>query len=120
VEDEDSVRVILSTMLRRQGYRVIEARNGEAALELWPGVRSEVDLLLTDMIMPQGVSGHDLAQRLAAEKPQLKIIYSSGYSSDVFRGDVVLPQGVAFLHKPYRAEVLLQTIRHSLDCVISS
>jgi DNA-binding NtrC family response regulator len=82
---------------------------------MWQQCEGEIDLLLTDMVMPGGVSGHDLAQQLLAKKPSLKVIYTSGYSAEVFRGDFVLPEGVNFLRKPYRAEELLNAVRQTLD-----
>jgi len=115
VEDEATVRAVVVHALKINGYRIFEAASGHAALELWENCGTEVDLLLTDMVMPGGVSGHELAQQLLAKKPDLKVIYTSGYSADVFRGDSVLPEHVAFLRKPYRAEELLATVRHTFD-----
>jgi two-component system cell cycle sensor histidine kinase/response regulator CckA len=115
VEDDATVRSIVLQVLNKQGYRIHQAVSGLSALELWEKVHGEVDLLLTDMVMPGGVTGHDLAQQLLAKKPGLKVIYTSGYSAEVFRGDFVLPERVAFLRKPYRAEELLTAVRHALD-----
>jgi CheY-like chemotaxis protein len=102
-------------VLKQNGYRIHEAVNGQTALELWEECGREADVLLADMVMPGGVSGHELAQQLLAKKPSLKVIYTSGYSAEVFRGDFVLPPGVNFLRKPYRAEELLVAIRTALD-----
>ena len=115
VEDDANVRAVVVHMLKQNGYRIYEAVNGQTALELWETCGPETDLLITDMVMPGGVTGHELAQQLLAKKPSLKVIYTSGYSAEVFRGDFVLPAGVDFLRKPYRAEELLAAIRTALD-----
>jgi CheY-like chemotaxis protein len=115
VEDEATVRAVVVQVLKQNGYRIHEAVNGQTALELWEQCGPEIDVLITDMVMPGGVSGHELAQQLLSKKPSLKVIYTSGYSAEVFRGDFVLPPGVDFLRKPYRAEELLTTIRTALD-----
>jgi PAS domain S-box-containing protein len=115
VEDDATVRAVVVHVLKQNGYRIYEALNGQTALELWEECGAETDLLMTDMVMPGGVTGHELAQQLLAKKPSLKVIYTSGYSAEVFRGDFVLPQGVDFLRKPYRAEELLAAIRSALD-----
>ena len=115
VEDDATVRAMVVHVLNKNGYRIHEAVSGQTALELWEKCGAETDLLITDMVMPGGVTGHELAQQLLAKKPWLKVIYTSGYSAEVFRGDFVLPPGVAFLRKPYRAEELLAAIRTALD-----
>ncbi len=115
VEDDATVRSIVLQVLNKHGYRIHQAVSGLSALDMWEKCHGEVDLLLTDMVMPGGVSGHDLAQQLVAKKPTLKVIYTSGYSAEVFRGDFVLPERVAFLRKPYRAEELLAAVRQTLD-----
>ena len=115
VEDDATVRSIVLQVLNKHGYRIHQAVSGRSALDMWDKCHGEVDLLLTDMVMPGGVSGHELAQRLVAKKPGLKVIYTSGYSAEVFRGDFVLPERVAFLRKPYRAEELLAAVRQTLD-----
>lgn len=115
VEDDSTVRSVVVHVLKQNGYRIYEAVNGQTALELWEQCGAETDVLLTDMVMPGGVSGHQLAQQLLAKKPSLKVIYTSGYSAEVFRGDFVLPAGVDFLRKPYRAEDLLAAVGTALD-----
>ena len=115
VEDDATVRSIVLQVLNTHGYRIHQAVSGLNALEMWEQCEGEIDLLLTDMVMPGGVSGHDLAQQLLGKKPSLKVIYTSGYSAEVFRGDFVLPEGVNFLRKPYRAEELLTAVRQTLD-----
>ncbi len=115
VEDDATVRAIVLQVLNKHGYRIHQAVSGRSALDMWEKCHGEVDLLLTDMVMPGGVSGHELAQRLVAIKPGLKVIFMSGYSAEVFRGDFVLPERFAFLRKPYRAEELLAAVRQTLD-----
>lgn len=115
VEDEDLVRLVGRRLLTRQGYRVIEARNGRHALELWKDHANEIDLLLTDVVMPEGISGQELAKRLQSERPGLKVVYTSGYAAEIFRGEASLPSDAAFVGKPYRPEELLGTIRSVLD-----
>lgn len=114
VEDEATVRTIVKHVLTSKGYRVHEAVTGRDALDLWPGIEGEVDLLLTDMIMPGGVSGHQLADELMRRKPGLKTIYSSGYSAETFRKDAVLPDDAILLRKPYTAAQLLKEVQRML------
>jgi PAS domain S-box-containing protein len=115
VEDDATVRSVVVHVLKQNGYRIHQAINGQTALELWKTYGTEIDVLITDMVMPGGVSGHELAQQLLEKKPSLKVLYTSGYSAEVFRGDFVLPHGVDFLRKPFRAEELLTAIRAALD-----
>ena len=115
VEDEPSVREIMTHVLRQQGYRVLEASDGPEALKLWTEHGSAVDLLVTDIVMPNGLNGNALADRLRAEKEELKVIFSSGYSSDFGTGDRPLGEGFDFLQKPYKPEVLAGAVRRALD-----
>ncbi len=115
VEDEPPLRVLVRSVLERYGYCVLEAVDGVAALDIWEQNRDQVQLLLTDMVMPQGISGRELAVKLLAEKPALKVIYSSGYSLEVVGADMVLHEGLNFLQKPYHPRKLAQTVRDCLD-----
>jgi PAS domain S-box-containing protein len=115
VEDEPSLRVIMRTALIRFGYRILEAPTGVRALEVWKEHREEISLLLTDLMMPDGMTGKELAQRLLQENPKLKVVYMSGYSAEVVGKDFPLEKGVNFLSKPFQARKLAQTIRDSLD-----
>jgi len=114
-EDDPSLRVSVRKALSQLGYRVLEAPTGVKALEVWKENREEIGLLLTDLVMPDGMSGKDLAQRILQENPKLKVIYMSGYSSEVAGKDFPLKEGVNFLTKPFQALKLAQTIRNSLD-----
>ena len=94
---------------------MLKAADGVEALEVWEQNRDEIDLLLTDMVMPGGITGKDLAGRLSQENPELKVIYASGYNADVAGKDFPLEEGVNFLTKPFEARKLAQTVRQKLD-----
>ena len=115
VEDEPSLRAMISMVLEHQGYRVHVAHSGADALRKWPEHRAEIDLLLTDMVMPDGISGRELAKRLLADKSDLKVIYSSGYSLDLVGRDSMLKEGVNFIPKPYTTGSLARVVRDCLD-----
>ncbi len=115
VEDESEVRSLACAALQRRGYRVLEAADGHKALELWQRNPAQVDLLLTDMVMPGGMSGGALAKALRAGRPQLKVIYTSGYSPEIMREDSLLAQEVNFLPKPYELHTLLRAVRLCLN-----
>ena len=88
---------------------------GAQALKVWQQHKDEIDLLLTDMMMPEGVSGRELAEKLLAERPRLKVIYSSGYSVDVVGPGYCLEEGSNYLQKPYHPETLVRAVRNRLD-----
>ena len=115
VEDESAFRTIVRAVLTRLGYRVLDATSGVKALDVWQEHRSEIRLLLTDLVMPDGMSGKDLALRLQAQEPKLKVIYTSGYSADIAGPDFPLREGDNFLAKPFHASALAQIIRARLD-----
>ena len=115
VEDETPLRNLVRTILERHGYRILEAGTGVEALQVWQEHRQSIDVLLTDMVMPDGLTGHELAERVRAERPDLKLIYSSGYSHEVLGQDVILREGINFLQKPYAPRKLLQTVRDCLE-----
>jgi PAS domain S-box-containing protein len=115
VEDEPALRILARKVLIRLGYRILEAASGVMALEVWRQHRGEIRLLLTDMVMPDGMSGRELAQRLQTDQPQLKIIYTSGYSPDIAGRDFPLRDGVNFLPKPFGPAKLAQLVRTCLD-----
>jgi PAS domain S-box-containing protein len=115
VEDDPAVRVSVRRSLTQLGYRVIEAPSGVKAVEVWKENRDEIRLLLTDLMMPDGMSGRDLAQRILRENPELKVVYMSGYSADVVGKDFPMKEGIDFLTKPFAAHALAQTVRNCLD-----
>ena len=115
VEDEFRLRVMLENLLQQDGYRIIPAANATEALQLWARHSQEIDLVLTDLIMPEGMNGLDLSQKLRAERPNLKIVYTSGFRLDSFdeRADDLV-EGLNFVQKPFRRETLAKTVRRSL------
>jgi nitrogen-specific signal transduction histidine kinase/CheY-like chemotaxis protein len=115
VEDEVAVRDLACMALRKRGYQVLHAPNGPAAIEVWKKSPGAVDLLLTDMVMPNGMSGGELAKDLAGRNSKLKIIYTSGYSPEILKQDSLLAQGINFLPKPYDLPALLKAVRLCLD-----
>jgi PAS domain S-box-containing protein len=115
VEDEPSVRALLVRHLERAGYLVREAENAPAAIERWHDYAGNIDLLLTDMVMPGGLTGRDLAERLRREKPGLRVIYMSGYSVDLAAAGLPAEPNAAFLSKPFTSTDLVQTVRRALD-----
>ena len=117
VEDEPSLRLLVRKVLERNGFVVMEAASGVAAIELWDKDKPHVDLLLTDMVMPDGMSGRQLAERLKADNPDLKVLYTSGYSTELLGKDLALEEGTNFLQKPYPPAKLIQTVRTALGFV---
>jgi two-component system, cell cycle sensor histidine kinase and response regulator CckA len=117
VEDEYAVRVITRRVLESYGYKVLEAASAREALEVWRPSAGEIDMLITDMVMPEGITGRDLGERLRAQKPELKVIFMSGYSAEVVGGDpeFMRQHGNYFLHKPCAAGELIRTVRQCLD-----
>jgi len=115
VEDEPTLRELGRLVLEQYGYRVLEAEAGGQALEVWKQKASKIDLLLTDMVMPGGLNGQELAAKLRADKPSLKIIYSSGHSTHLLGKDSGLQVGLNFLPKPYNPQSLAATVRRCLD-----
>jgi CheY-like chemotaxis protein len=114
-EDEDTLREMVVQVLRIQGYTVLQAASGRDALEVWERANRPVDLLLTDMVMPGGIMGSDLAERLSSQSPRLKVIYTSGYSPGMAGKDASLLEGRNFLPKPYSIGKLAQFVRECLD-----
>ncbi len=96
VEDESAVRDAVQKALSRLGYRVLEAANGDEALAVWKQHRDEIRLLLTDLVMPGGMTGKELAEQFLQQNPKLKVIYASGYSVEVAGKDYLLEEGVNF------------------------
>jgi signal transduction histidine kinase/ActR/RegA family two-component response regulator len=115
VEDEPALRELVVSILELCGYRTYEAETGVAALRVWEKHKEEIDLLLTDMVMPEGMSGRQLAERLQAEDPGLKVIYTSGYSPGMAGKDIALLEGFNFLAKPYPPSRLALVVRECLD-----
>jgi CheY-like chemotaxis protein len=115
VEDEPVLRDLAHLILEECGYRVLEAGSGVEALAIWERDKGNIDLVVTDMVMPEGMSGMDLAQRLHASKPGVKIIFASGYSMDDLDTGFVRRGHGAFLQKPYTHVTLAKAVRDCLD-----
>jgi len=115
VEDEPALRELVQEILQKKGYRVLDAATGVEALKLWEQHKEDIDLLLTDMMMPDGVGGRELAERVLEERADLKVIYSSGYSLDSVGNGTQLGDGRNFLQKPYDPETLAQMVRDCLN-----
>jgi CheY-like chemotaxis protein len=114
VEDEPAVRELTRMVLSERGYSVIEAQNAEDAVRLARKHGAEIHLLLTDVVMP-GMSGHDLAKRLTAQHPNLRVLYMSGYTYNIFAENETLEDGLSFLQKPFSPKTLAQRVRAALD-----
>ena len=115
VEDEPALRRLIVANLSRLGYRVVEAATGAEALAQWEDDGEGFDLLLTDMVMPGGMSGLELSKQLKLRCPGLKTIISSGYSPTALEDDSARPADVMYLAKPYGINVLLRAVRAGLD-----
>ncbi len=114
VEDEPGVRAVILRVLREQGYTVLEARHGLEALHLGTRPMERIDLLLTDVVMPQ-VSGREVAENLGRLHPKLKVLYMSGYTDDAVVRHGILTAGVFFLQKPFTPFTLAHKVREVLD-----
>ncbi len=113
VEDQDDVRTLTIAILTNYGYRVFEAANGTEALRIAGEHGDEIDLLLTDVILP-GINGREVAERVRAMSPRIKVLFTSGYTADVIATRGALGQEVAYLPKPFTAESLGAKIREVL------
>jgi PAS domain S-box-containing protein len=114
VEDEKPVGVLARKVLQANGYNVIQANGGEEALEAAARISGPLHLLLTDVVMP-GLSGRELAQRLRAVRPELKVLYMSGYTDDAMMRHGLRDTQTFFLQKPFGLETLLSRVRETLD-----
>jgi PAS domain S-box-containing protein len=114
VEDEESVRQLVRRILERQGYHVLESRNGHEALALATAYSDGIDLILTDVVMPE-LSGRALVERLTAVRPNAAIIYMSGYTDDDVLRRGMLEPGSRFIQKPFDPNALLRMVREALN-----
>lgn len=115
VEDEAPLRELVCQLLAEHGYRILEADSGVKALKIWEDTCDEIDLVLTDLVMPDRMNGRELAERLWAQRPDLKIVFTSGYSAEVVGKEFVLKPDLVYLQKPYHPQKLAATIRDCLD-----
>ena len=114
VEDEDAVRGIVTRVLEESGYRVLWASDGNDGIHLFEENREAIDLLITDVVMP-GMGGRELASRLEASRPGIKVLYMSGYTEDAIHHHGALETGLAFIQKPFTTEGFLMKVREVLD-----
>jgi signal transduction histidine kinase/ActR/RegA family two-component response regulator len=118
VDDEPFVRELVGSMLHHAGFKVFAAANGREALESWPGWADEVDLLLTDVVMPK-LNGWELAQQIVAMKPDVKVIVMTGYDAQLVPPDELTDQGYHLLAKPFSLGALLSVFQEILGGVLS-
>ncbi len=118
VEDEENLRLLVETILQEQGYKTVCASNGVEALKIWATKKDEIDLLLTDVVMPEAISGIQLAERMLKTRPELKVIFTSGYSLDLIAKGHDLRDGENFLPKPYPPIKLANAVRSCLDAPV--
>jgi PAS domain S-box-containing protein len=114
VEDSDVVRRLLHEILISRGYTLLEARHGEEALQISRDFAGRIDLLVTDMVMPK-MGGRELAHHVGPQRPEMRILYMSGYTEEAIARDGVLDPGTAFLEKPFTPDSLSRKVRELLD-----
>jgi signal transduction histidine kinase/ActR/RegA family two-component response regulator/HAMP domain-containing protein len=115
VEDESVLRDMAHLILQECGYQVLEAGSGAEALEVWKQNQGRIDLVLSDVVMPGGMSGRDLAVKLMASHPRLKIVFTSGYNVEETNTDFFRRGAAVFLQKPYTRADLARAVRECLD-----
>jgi PAS domain S-box-containing protein len=116
VEDQEAVRIFACEVLRSAGYTVLEAASGPDALNVAARPSTgRIDLLLTDLVMPRGMTGADLAARLAESRPGIRVLFTSGYSEQVIGERGIVASGLAFLPKPFAADELLEKVREAME-----
>jgi CheY-like chemotaxis protein len=114
VEDEANVRLVARKFLEKQGYTVLEAGHPKKALQICQQYGEQIDLLITDVIMPD-MSGRELAERLSRIFANLKVLYISGYANEALNQHGLLGSGIAFLEKPFSSEALARKVREVLN-----
>ncbi|MBI4458968.1 MAG: response regulator, partial [Acidobacteria bacterium] len=114
VEDEEMLRELTCEFLQDSGYTVLAAGNGAEAIEISKRRQGPIHLLVTDAVMP-GMSGRELAQRLESQRPDMKVLYVSGYTDDVVLRNGLLQPGTAFLQKPFTQNALTHKVRAVLE-----
>lgn len=117
VEDEETVRRSIAHLLARYGYRIHAAMSGTTALKIWRQHHQSIQMVVTDVVMPGGVTGRALFDQMRSEKPDLKVIFCSGYTDEILGNDALLRQKPNFIAKPFAPETLVRKIRACLDSV---
>ncbi len=115
-EDEPSIRLLISSILKPLGFHILEAGNGAEALEISEGHEGQIDVLLTDVVMPL-MNGHELAEKLTQNRPATKVIYMSGYTDDVIAKHGVLEPGIAFIQKPITTRNIVEKLQECLETI---
>jgi len=115
IEDDSYLRSSIRHALSSLGYHVLEAASGAEALEIWKLHHDKILLLLTDLVLPGGITGRDLAEQFLQQAPKLKVIYSSGYGVEIISKHAFLKEDINFLAKPFEAAKLAQIVRNTLD-----
>src|SRR3954453_2299627 len=114
VEDEDPVRIFGARALRNKGYKVLEAKSGEAALDLIRGTEEKIDLLITDVVMPR-MDGPTLVRQVREIHPEMKVIFISGYAEDAFRKRLDSDAEIHFLPKPFTLKQLAGKVKEMIS-----
>ncbi len=115
VEDDPALRRLVNRILVASGYRVLVASNGDEALKLWSTCGPSVDMVLSDLVMPGGLNGLSLVEKLCQDRPDLKVLFTSGYSADLLDQRAANPGERRFLSKPYSPQRLTEAVRRCLD-----
>jgi PAS domain S-box-containing protein len=115
VEDDADLRALTRVVLEKQGYQVLEAPDSAEALRIWGQHSGPIHLLLTDIVLPDGLNGRELAARLLERSPRLRVVFTSGYSADIAGRELVLQEGQNFIQKPCLPNQILDTVRQCLD-----
>lgn len=114
VDDEPPILMLVEKILSSAGYNVLCAESGRQALKIWSEDKDQIDLVLTDIMLPGGILGSELCARLKADKPELKVLFSSGYT-DAGKSTAATAGSCRFLQKPYMPKTLMQAVRDFLD-----
>jgi DNA-binding response OmpR family regulator len=114
VEDEESVRELVRETLKKNGYVVLEAADGDEGLRLAEQYRGPIHMMISDVVMP-GMGGRELAQNITTSHPEMKVLFVSGYTEDAIHHHGVLDEGIIFLQKPFTLQALASKVRAVLD-----
>ena len=114
VEDEKSVREVVSSVLRLHGYKVLEAEDSESTLNQFSKFKRDIDILITDVMLPGKLNGIQIARLLRDERPELSVLFMSGYVQEAITKSGSLPENTGFISKPFTTRALLQIINETL------